>query len=99
MRIHVYFSAVVLLAMGHPVSAYAAGGCAPVTVCDHYKNPPVCTTTIVCTIVPPPDAEVAGTQVPEGQGYSIELKGLNKGQLKKLLDQLGADKSKIEVPQ
>jgi hypothetical protein len=91
MRIYVFCVAVACSVLGASASAHAA--CGPITVCDYYKIPPVCVTRTVCTLVPGAEA----LRAPEGHGYSLELKGLSKNELEKLLGEVGADKSTINA--
>lgn len=95
------FSAVLLLAIGQPFSAYAQ--CGDMTLC--IKNPPFPPAPPTCTKYPnycafmPPSLQVFHTkEAPTGPGYSIQLDNLTKDQFQKVLSLLRIDKSKVEVP-
>jgi hypothetical protein len=53
-------------------------------VCKVFRN--------VCSIMPISQA------VPEDRSNSIELRGLSKDELKRVIDTLGVDQSKIKLP-
>lgn len=51
-----------------------------------------------CRYLPAPDLLVKGAkEVPEGKGYTLQLTDLDKDQVVKILDLLGADKSKLDT--
>jgi len=85
------FGAVLLFALGQPVSAYAI--CQDIRICWTRPTPHCEIYHNVCKEVPPQTAEATGQNK-----YSIEVKDLSWEELQRTFDLLGFDKSRMEVP-
>jgi hypothetical protein len=93
MATRLLFVGLILFISYLPLSAYA--GCQDMTIChvDPATGRKVCKTfKNVCSIIPFSQA------TPDDHGHSIELRGLSQDELRRVMDGLGVDQSKIKMP-